>query len=110
MADIDAQQAAPVTFDVTRQEDQRATLLRVGGELDLSNVARVRAAVDEVVARNPDKLVIDAGGLTFADSSAIALMVSWAKLVKELEIREPPPLLRAVIESMGLAQVLHIRP
>ena len=110
MAELDQQPPAPVTFEVLRDEGEQSTVLRLGGELDLSNVTTVQEAVDAEIMRNPDRLVIDAGDLTFADSSAIALFVGWASVVDELEIREPPALLRAVIGSMGLAQTLHMTP
>lgn len=110
MADLDSQPPAPVTFDVLRHDGEQSTVLRIAGELDLSNVTAVEQAVDAAITDNPDRLVIEAGGLTFADSSAIALFVGWASVVDELEIRDPPGLLRAVIESMGLAQTLHMTP
>jgi anti-anti-sigma factor len=110
MADLDPQPPAPVTFDVIRQEDGNGTVLRIGGELDLSNVEPVQAAVDAVIGPNPDRLVVDARDLTFADSSALALLVGWASVVTQLEIHDPPPMLRAVIESMGLAQTLQMTP
>jgi hypothetical protein len=48
--------------------------------------------------------------LDFADSSAIALFVRWANRVRRIEIREPSPLLRRVIERMGLAERLPMTP
>lgn len=110
MADLDAQPPAAITFDVLRQEGEQLTVLRLAGELDLSNVTAVQEPVDAAITRNPDRLVIEAHDLTFADSSAIALFVGWASVVKQLEIRHPPPLLRAVIESMGLTHTLNMTP
>lgn len=110
MAELDQEPEPPVTFEVLRQEENRTTLLRVAGELDLSSIGSVEAAVDPVIEAHPDRLVIDASGLRFADSSAIAAFVKWATVVRELQIREPPDLLRAVIDSMGLAQTLPVTP
>jgi anti-sigma B factor antagonist len=108
MAELDG--GAPLSFELLRQEAEQTTLLRVEGELDLSSIESVEAAVDPMIEAHPDRLVIDASGLQFADSSAIAALVKWAKLVRELQIRQPPPLLRAVIESMGLAETLPMAP
>lgn len=110
MGDLEVQGPAPVTFDVHRQESEKSTVVRIDGELDLSNVATLQAAVDRMIVHHPDRLIIEAGGITFADSSAIAMFVSWAGTVEELVLRDPPPLLRAVIESMGLSQTLHMAP
>jgi hypothetical protein len=54
--------------------------------------------------------VIDVSSLRFADSSAIALWVKWSTIVRGLEIHDPQPLLRRVIDSMGLAQTLQVTP
>jgi anti-anti-sigma factor len=110
MADLDVQEPAPVTFDVTRHENEKSTVVRIGGELDLSSVGAVQAAVDEAIAEHPDRLIVEAGGIKFADSSAIALFVGWARVVGEFEIHDPPPMLRSVIDSMGLADTLQMTP
>ena len=46
--------------------------------------------------------MLEVSGLRFADSSAIALWVKWSTRVTEVELREPPPLLRRVLTTMGL--------
>ena len=46
--------------------------------------------------------------MRFADSSAIALWVRWAGAVSEFELLDPPPLLRRVINAMGLADKLGV--
>ena len=46
----------------------------------------------------------------FADSSAIALWVQWASHVPEVELRGGSPLLRRVVESMGLTETLNMTP
>jgi anti-anti-sigma factor len=110
MDELGQEPEAPLSFDLLRQEEGQTTLLRLAGELDLSSIGSVEAAVDPMVEAHPDLLVIDASGLEFADSSAIAAFVKWSAVVRELEIRNPPHLLRAVIESMGLAQTLRVTP
>ena len=70
-----------------------------------SNHARLHAAVDPVIADSPARLVLDVSGLRFADSAAIALWVTWANAVGELELRHPSALLRRVIETIDLDAV-----
>jgi hypothetical protein len=55
-------------------------------------------------------VVIDVHDLQFADSSAIALWVQWAGAVPEMELRDAPPLLRRVVETMGLTETLRVTP
>lgn len=100
---------ARLTFDLSEDHDG-APLVRLAGELEMTTAPELEAAVSPVIAGKPARLVVDAGGLDFADSSAIALLVSWANLVSHLEIRQPPELLRRVIVRMGLSERLHVQP
>jgi anti-anti-sigma factor len=109
MAGLDANSTANMTFDVIESDDGTVTV-RVGGELDITNVERLAGAVAPALEREPARLVVDARALRFADSSAIALWVQWATAVPATELRHPPPTLRKVLNSMGLADMLHVTP
>ncbi len=85
-------------------------LVQLTGELDLGSIDAVDATVATALAGGPDHLVIDAAGLTFADSSAIALWLRWAGTVSRLELRDPSPLLRRVVTRMGLSEKLGVTP
>jgi anti-anti-sigma factor len=80
----------------------------VRGELDIATVQELDAAVAPIIEGEPARLVVDVSGLRFADSSAIAMWVRWAAIVGEIELRDPSPLLRRVIGSMGLAERLRL--
>lgn len=79
----------------------------LAGELDLSCTEELRAAIEPALAAVTGTLVVDIAELRFADSSAIALWVSWSQSVPRLEIRHPPPMIMRVIQSMGLAKTLN---
>jgi anti-anti-sigma factor len=98
-----------MSFDLV-EEDGTSAVVKVSGELDIGNIDDLEAAVAPIVKRKPERLVIDASGLRFADTSAIAAWVRWATQVSQVEIREPPTLLRRVIETMGLGETLQMRP
>jgi anti-anti-sigma factor len=110
MAELTPEEAAPFWFELHREEQNDRTTLRVAGELDLSNIETIQSAVEPAIAAKPDRLVIEAAGLRFADSSVIAAWVGWAAIVRELEIHNPPRLLRSIIDSMGLAGTLRMTP
>ena len=82
--------------------------VRIGGELDMSSVDRLEADVGRAMADAPPRLVVDVGAVRFADSSAIAMWVRWAGAVPEFELRNPSPLLRRVIRTMGLSRTLGV--
>ncbi len=96
-----------LTLEVTAPAE--ATLsIRLTGELDLSNVERVEAEVAPALARHPKHVIIEAGGLDFADSSAIALWLRWAGEVDRFELRDLSPLLRRVLAAMGLEDRMEL--
>lgn len=82
-------------------------LVTLLGELDLSTTDALQAAVQDTIASVTGTLVIDVAQLRFADSSAIALWVSWSQRVPKLEIRSAPPMILRVIQAMGLTKTLN---
>jgi anti-anti-sigma factor len=102
-----ADELPEMTFDVAGNDGGTA-IVTVRGELDISNIDRLEAGVAPIIAMAPDRLVVDIGELQFADSSAIAVWVRWAALVKQIELRHSSPLLRNVITRMGLSGKLEL--
>jgi anti-anti-sigma factor len=98
-----------MTFEVV--EEAGGTLrVTLAGELDITNVDTLASAVAAALERKPPRVVVEVAELRFADSSAIALWVRWASAVPQIELRDVSPLLRRVVESMGLAETLHVTP
>jgi|SRR5580700_173061 anti-anti-sigma regulatory factor len=95
--------------EVSADSDGTVTISIVGG-LDIKAVPAVEAAVAPTLSGGPDRIVVDAGALEFADSSAIGLFIRWANLARYLEVRDAPPFLRGLILRMGLAQRIVIGP
>ncbi|HTX11076.1 MAG TPA: STAS domain-containing protein [Solirubrobacteraceae bacterium] len=98
-----------MSFEVA-EEDGGTLRVTVSGELDITNVDTLASAVAPALARKPPRVVVEVAQLRFADSSAIALWVQWASAVPQIELRDVSPLLRRVVESMGLAETLHVTP
>ncbi|HUJ34398.1 MAG TPA: STAS domain-containing protein [Solirubrobacteraceae bacterium] len=98
-----------MSFDLGRAGDDGLTVT-INGELDITNVDALEAAVGSALERHPERLIIDLSGLRFADSSAIALWVRWSTSVPEIELRDVSPILRRVIDTMGLAGTLNVKP
>ncbi|HUA47214.1 MAG TPA: STAS domain-containing protein [Solirubrobacteraceae bacterium] len=109
MAELGANHDQAMTFDVAEGGDHTVTV-RLAGELDITNIDALASGVAPALERGPQRMVVDVSGLRFADSSAIALWVRWAGVVPEIELRDVPPLLRRVVESMGLAETLNVTP
>ena len=108
MAELGRDPPAPLAYEIGEDPDG-SPVVRVQGELDMTTSPRLEAAVASVIGTGTSRLVIDASELEFADSSAIALLVRWANLVPQVEIRQPPELLRRVIARMGLSERLQVQ-
>lgn len=98
-----------MTFDVAEGADD-SLIVTVSGELDMTNVEALAHAVAPALERRPQRVVIDVHDLQFADSSAIALWVQWAGAAPEIELRDAGPLLRRVVETMGLTETFRMTP
>jgi anti-anti-sigma factor len=109
MVGVTVDSTADMKFDVVEGDDRSVTVT-VSGELDITNVDRLAAAVTPALEREPLRLIIEVSDLRFADSSAIALWVRWAASVPDVQLRDVPPLLRRVVESMGLSETLKVSP
>lgn len=85
-----------------------AVVLSLSGEMDLSTVGIVNAAVQDVVERKPGTLIFDLSELTFMDSSGIAALLTAAAAVDTVQVRNPSGIVRRVIELSGLEQTLGL--
>lgn len=83
-------------------------LVKIVGELDISTVQSVRQALDRVTATRPDLLILDLSDLLFIDSSGLALLLVAAGEAGRVQIRNPSPPVRRVIEITGLDEVLPL--
>jgi anti-sigma B factor antagonist len=102
--------SATATAEVTVTDEDGHPVVSIEGELDLSTTEVVWAAVDEVLVRQPGRVVFDLGRLAFMDSSGIALLVRVAQRVPDVELRNPSQIVRRLIELTGLAETLRIFP
>ncbi|MBE0475974.1 MAG: anti-sigma factor antagonist [Coriobacteriia bacterium] len=64
-----------MSIDIERQVDSRACVVRVEGEIDISVVPEMREALDAALQGGYVNVVIDLSGVTYADSSALGLLV-----------------------------------
>jgi anti-anti-sigma factor len=56
-------------------ERDRATVVRLQGELDLYNAHLVRDELMAAAERGPERLIVDLAGVTFIDSTALGVLI-----------------------------------
>jgi anti-anti-sigma factor len=101
--------------DATYERVERLTgrSLVVRGELDLATADDLRHQLDAVIAESCTPASVDLSGVTFFDSSSIAVLVEARRLAQahgsELVIVSPSPACRRVFDILGLGDVLDIR-
>jgi stage II sporulation protein AA (anti-sigma F factor antagonist) len=82
-------------------------IVTLRGELDSSNAASLETAVASIAAQHPQRLIFDLSDLGFMDSAGIAVLISTATKTS-VSLRNPSPIIRRVLETTGLTDVLPI--
>jgi anti-sigma B factor antagonist len=109
MAELDPARPAEATIE-RRTDPSGAPVIAVSGELDMSNSGKLDVAVESAVADTPERLIFDFSGLRFMDSAGIAVLLGAANRVETIELRDPSPAVRRVVELTGLTRILSMVP
>jgi anti-anti-sigma factor len=109
MAELDSERPAEAVIE-TPADPTGVPLVKVSGEVDISNADELAATVSAITSRGPEKIVFDLNGLRFMDSAGIAVLLGAAAKVNKVGVRNPSPAVRRVVELTGLTDVLSIEP
>jgi len=88
-----------------------AVVVRLSGELDLSNAAEVGRTLDDACARDPDRLVVDLGDVTFIDSTGLGVLTAARLKLRSrnaLLLLRPQLETRRALEISGLSRQMPI--
>ncbi|MGW7681697.1 STAS domain-containing protein [Kribbella sp. NPDC054772] len=90
-------------------------VVRVCGEVDLTNAVEVRDAISRVASADVRVIVVDLSRTSYLDSSGIAMLFRLAERVthRRQELRLVVPLdspLRAALELTGVPQTIPVQP
>ena len=99
----------PVDIDI----DECSVTAYLSGEIDHHSAAELRSTIDEAVEHAyPEVLVLDFGGVTFMDSSGIAVALRGWQRMRELggavtlyHVAQQP---RKVFEASGVGRMVTI--
>jgi anti-anti-sigma factor len=105
MAEQDGGAQARVTVDIDNQGVPTVALI---GEIDISNFETVRSDIDGLVPTSAQRVTFELGELQFMDSSGITVLLQVAARVPYVEVRNPSRVVRRIIETTGIAGVLHL--
>lgn len=101
-------------MEIREQTADRNLLLELSGELDHHAARKAMEDLELAIdAALPLKLVLDMGGVTFMDSSGIALILRAQRRMQamggSLLVCHVPEQVRRVLEAAGISRIVSIR-
>jgi anti-anti-sigma factor len=97
-------------FQLNKEVTETSNTLFLKGELDLSQAAEMRAAIDPLVADTGKKLVLNLKDLHYIDSTGIGVIVSLLKardvLNAPFHVEAIPPKIQRLFDITGLTPFL----
>jgi anti-sigma B factor antagonist len=73
-------------LSIVVSQQAATTTIALNGEWDLAQREKMRSAVQSALACQPDRVVLDLGGLTFMDSSGVHGVIELASRAANLNI------------------------
>ncbi|MGW4882948.1 STAS domain-containing protein, partial [Streptomyces sp. NPDC004262] len=93
---------------LTQHEQDGAWVVTAHGALDLNSVGLLVEALQEAAVTHT-RVVVDAAGITFADSTVLSALLAFQR-GHDLRLARPAHTLQRMLELTGADQVLDIRP
>lgn len=90
----------------------RTRVVRLRGELDLYNSARIREGLDDACADAPERVVIDLQEVDFVDSTALGVLIEASRKLGDRRgfiLAAPGLETRRALEISGLDQHFTLR-
>jgi anti-anti-sigma factor len=80
----------------------------VAGDVDIANADALKAAVQAATTGQPQRLIFDVGELRFIDSAGLAVLLYATECGAPVELLNPSPAVRRLVELTGLSGLLKI--
>jgi anti-anti-sigma factor len=88
-------------------------VLRLSGDIDMLSSQHLRSVLTDVLeaqAAAANELVFDVGAVGFVDSSGLSVLINVARGGRRVVLRNPTDVVRRVVETTGLTQLLPMEP
>jgi len=102
---------SPISTSISH--DDGIAVLTVSGEVDLSTVPSLEAAIEEALAANPKALIVDLTAVDFLASAGLQTLVATRQRLGDgtgFAVVAAGPATARPIELTGLAELLTVRP
>lgn len=108
--DVSSSAADEPAVDV--QERDGTTVVTASGALDFGSAEPLRAVLDEAVAQDKPRVVLDVSRVTFVDSTGLSLFVIGDRSARDrggwLRLAGPAEQLRRLLHTTNLDSRLHV--
>jgi anti-anti-sigma factor len=93
-------------FSLSSAHVNGRTMLRVFGEVDIATSPRLAEAMGLL----DGPLDVDCGALEFIDAAGLGVLAGAARSHGSVMLRHPSALLRRIVDTCGLGEVLRVSP
>ncbi len=98
-----------ITVEIAIEADDVA-VITVAGEIDITTVAQIDAAVDRATDAHARRIVFDLSAVEFMDSSGIATLIRSRAVAATIVLRKPSAAVQRVLVATGLGDTLPVEP
>ena len=103
-----------MSFRVSTSVEDATAVVTVRGELDIAAASVLREELLRLASDEPPDLVVEGSGLTFVDSSGLAVLLMasrrWGEAGKRVVLRTPSRALARVVEMTGVKRAFEMEP
>ncbi|MBR3316412.1 MAG: STAS domain-containing protein [Atopobiaceae bacterium] len=97
---------------VTQSVSNNKCVVSVAGEVDVSNAAELRGALEEAIAADVTGIEVDLSQAPYVDSTGIGVLVGAARRAqeasKQLKITKPQRNVQRVLSLLGVSDELGV--
>lgn len=98
------------TLELEIDRAERPPVLRIKGDIDFENADAFRRFALDLAAETEGPVVFDVAGVTFVDSSGIAVLTHFISAGRPVVLRHPPRIVRTVLAATGLERFVETEP
>lgn len=102
-----------MALNIAISQEADTVLVKVAGEVDVSNASELRGAIDAKLPETTGELVVDLADVPYIDSTGIGVLVGAAHRAQEqgatLVVARPQRNVARVLGMLGVEKDLNIR-
>ena len=102
-----------MALDITVTHEADKCIVCVNGEVDVSNAAELRSALEAVLIGGTSKITADFSDVSYIDSTGIGVLVGIAHRAQEIQavfvVAHPQKNVARVFDLLGVTEDLNVR-